>query len=132
MEARALWRWHLRLFAFVLPQLMTLKDPNGRTSGFRPAAGQPATLLGRRRSRTTATRSLGTLGDLWCADLSAIPDQGRLRPLRRGVRARPVPAEQDDDQDLLERRRRAVAHPADQLENGDIVSPFVALDVPGA
>ncbi|GJD58141.1 phage major capsid protein [Methylobacterium dankookense] len=117
----------------VLPQLMKMRDPEGHYIWTQSAReGEPGTLLGRPAIMSDRNPQLGQKGDIWYADLGQYLIKDGSGPF--------VAASEH----VLFRQNKTVIKifwnvdgapwltAPFQLENGYTVSPFVALDIPGA
>lgn len=115
----------------VLPQLMKMRDPEGHYIWVQSAReGEPSTLLGRPAIMSDRNPALGNLGDIWLGDLSHYLIKDGSGPF--------VAASEH----VLFRQNKTVIKAfwnvdgspwlkaPFEVENGYLVSPFVALDVP--
>lgn len=117
----------------VLPQLMKLRDPEGHYIWATSARdGEPNTLLGRPAVQSDRNPILGSLGDIWIADLGQYLIKDGSGPF--------VAA---SEHVLFQQNKTMIkvfwnvdgapwlTAPL-QLENGYVASPFVTLNVPSA
>ena len=115
----------------VLPQLMTLQNPNGQYIWTASAVpGQPSTLLGRPAIESNRNPVLGAYGDIWLADLSQYlikdgsgPFVATSEHVLFGQNKTVIKAFWNVD------GAPWLTQPI-QLENGYLSSPFVGLDIP--
>lgn len=117
----------------VLPQLMQMEDTAGHLIWTNSAReGEPAMLAGMPALPSERNPALGTLGDLWCADLTKYLIKDGSGP----IVAASEHVHFKSNKTVIKIVWNVDGSPwlknAFKLENGYEVSPFVALDVPEA